>query len=137
MSAETQKMTVADIEKKIEDLCNAMIEKGYSKPVVYVQVGSGFCHLSASTGRGAGQHISTGEFSEDYAKSLDKLEEYVEKMEDANEEKKRLAVKTFSEAVDELREAGFEAEFTDPLSDTLQQLSGGLLEYKPESEILL
>ena len=119
-------MNVQEIETRLNEIGEILIAKGYERPNGYVQIGGRFSHYHAHNPLTNGS-VDQGVFGDDYDASLNGLKAWAEEVGEVADQRKREAVEKFGQAVDALREAGFEADFVDPLAGHLQAMTDNLL----------
>ena len=124
-------MTLEEIQARLSDMDCALTEKGYITPD---------CQLDIKANGGADIWIKTGRDGDlsgklecvrasTLADVFDAADDLIDSYEPVENYRKKEAVKGFGRAVDGLRAAGFDARFTDPLSEQLQALTENLLTY--------
>jgi len=122
-------MILFEIQDRIAAMDIALIDKGYITPDCELNVtGSGDVYIWIRTGRdgdipGKFDNVSRASLEDVFDAADEKIAAY----DPVENHKKKEAVKQFGRAVDNLREVGFEAEFTDPLSERLQAMTENLL----------
>lgn len=128
-------MRLEEIQTRITGLNAALIEKGYAVPDCDLTItGSG----DVSVWVKCGYYAKEGRIFESFdaatiGAALNAADKFIATLESMADYKKKEAVKSFGRAVDGLRAAGIEAEFVDPLSDTLKAMSENLLTHQPET----
>ena len=129
------KYSLSEMQDRIAALDAALIEKNYSFPECGLTIeGSGPVNIWIKTGRhGEADRVFDGIEGDDLEGAFESAGRFVDRLEDMADHKKKQAVKQFGRAVDGLRDAGIEAKFVDPLSDTLKAMSENLLTHQPEA----
>lgn len=129
------KYSLSEMQDRIAALDAALIDKNYTVPDCDLTVtASGDCMIWVKSGYyGKEGRIFEGVEGATLEAAFDAADRFVAKLEDMADHKKKEAVKTFGRAVDGLRDAGIEAKFVDPLSDTLKAMSENLLTHQPEA----
>lgn len=123
-------MTFPEISERLTILNEALIEKGYVRPDCGVSIcPSDFTIYIRTATQGNIEGVFTWVESTDFSSAFDEAEDKVEALSTVEEHKKRTSVRHFGQAIDALREAGFEADFVDPLAESLQAMSDNLLTY--------
>lgn len=122
-------MNFSEIQDRLTAMNEALIDKGYVRPSCRIDVpADSDATIWIETARD-GDISGVWEYVEgsDFEALFHAAEEKVNDLSSVEHHKKKEAVKQFGRAVDGLRSAGFEAEFTDPLSEQLQAMTENLL----------
>ena len=121
-----------EIQDRLYAIDAALIEKNYTRPecdltieasgdaIVWIKCGS----------HGETDRIFENVDGETLNAVFNAADKYVADLPDMADHKKKEAVKQFGRAVDGLRDAGIDAKFVDPLSDTMKAMSENLLTYE-------
>lgn len=129
-------MNLKAIQERITALNEALIEKNYRLPDCDLTItGSGDASIWIKVGHHGDadcifESIEGGELESVF----EAADRYIDRLEDMADHKKEQAVKQFGRAVDGLRDAGVDAKFVDPLSDTLKAMSENLLTYSEAAQ---
>ena len=128
-------MDFKEISWRLSAVDAALIDKGYALPNCNVRIEPDDLTVYINTAtQGTIEGVlewSDGECFEDAFKGAEAKVAAIPSVED---HRKKTAVRDFGRAVDGLRDAGFEASFTDPLADTLQAMTENLLTHEASDD---
>lgn len=128
-------MNFQEIQARLTEMNDALIEKGYSRPDcdLSFDASSSITVWVRTSSEGSVAGKTDWVERDGFEAVLDAADDLIEDYESVDDHKKKEAVKQFGRAVDGLRGAGFDAEFTDPLSDQLKALNENLLTHQLEA----
>jgi len=129
-------MTLEEIQKKVDELCSAMLAKGLTNPRAELSIESGgldFRVLLNWTLRPHENVFSTGNSRYEFLhaktgdEALEKAAAYIEALPGREETQMRQFLEAVSAAVEIGRQNGIDANLLNPLQATMQALSANII----------